>query len=107
MLLQKYLQTISNINPNKIYVENVRSYFKVPTVVAKLMCEMAVVDNLFIKKVGIICKNSECNRLIASYNSYAEIPETITCEICENEEKEIFTFKTKDLEKVDFYQLKK
>ncbi|MBK7882475.1 MAG: hypothetical protein IPJ81_00530 [Chitinophagaceae bacterium] len=50
MLLQKYLQTIEKINPNKIYVENVRGFFKVPTFVAKLMCEMAVVDKVFIKK---------------------------------------------------------
>ena len=82
MLLQKYLQTIEKINPNKIYVENVRGFFKVPTFVAKLMCEMAVVDKVFIKKIALICSNEDCNRVIASYNSANEIPEIITCSIC-------------------------
>ena len=107
MLLLKYLQTISSVNPNKIYVENVRSFFKVPAFVAKVMCEMAVVDNLFIKKIGLVCPNSDCKRIIASYKSYNEIPDVITCSICEDEDKELHTFQTDKLEKVEFYQLKK
>lgn len=107
MLFQKYLQTISTVNPNKIYVENVRSYLKVPTFLARLLCEMAVVDNLFIKKIGIVCPNSNCKRILASYTSYESIPETITCSICEDEDQTEYTFQTENLEKIEFYQLKK
>jgi hypothetical protein len=107
MLLQRYLQTINELNPNKIYVENVRSFFKVPTFVARLMCEMAVVDKLFTKKIGLVCPNSDCNRIIASFSSEKDIPQEIECSICEDEDKEIFSYKTKDLEKIEFYQLKK
>ena len=107
MLLERYLHTIENINPEKIYVENVRSFFKVPSMVARLMCEMAVVDSLFVKKYGIVCPNSDCRRIIESYYDKNSIPEEITCEICENEESEKFTFKVSKLEIIEFYQLNK
>lgn len=107
MWLERYLQTINSINPGKIYVENVRSFFKVPTIVARLMCEMAVVDKVFIKKIGIVCPNSDCHRIIASYNNESDIPEEITCSICENDENKISTFKTAELEKIEFYRLNK
>ena len=105
MLLQKYLNTIKEINPQKIYVENVRSLFKVPRTVAKLMCEMAVVDKLFIKKIGILCPN--CKSIIGVYDKSQEIPSEITCSICELDEHESFHFHSSELEKIEFYQLNK
>lgn len=107
MLLQRYLHTIESINPNKIYVENVRSFFKVPTYVAKLMCEIAVSDRLFTKKIGIVCPNSDCKRIILTFNSYKEIPSEISCSICEADDNLTSTFLTEKLEKVEFYQLNK
>lgn len=107
MLLEKYLHTIEDINPNKIYVENVRHFLKVPTVMAKLLCEMAVVDRVFIKKTGLVCPNSDCNRIIASYSNSEKLPQEICCDICESNEKENFIFKTSGLKKIEFYQLNK
>lgn len=105
MLLQRYLKTIESLDPGKIYVENIRAFFRVPTFIAKVMCEMAVVDNLFLPQIGLICPG--CDRIIASYNSEHEIPETIECDICEIEEKDIYEFKTKDLKRINFYKLVK
>ena len=68
---------------------------------------MAVVDHLFIKKIGLVCPNSECRRIISSYTSYEQIPETITCSICEDEDQIEYTFQTSSLEKIEFYQLNK
>ena len=107
MYLQKYLRTIENIDPGKIYVENVRSMYNIPRFAARLLCEMAVVDNIFIKKIGVICGNEECNRVIDQFNSNEEIPKIISCDICESEDREHSSFNTADLRRIEFYQLKK
>ena len=103
MFLQRYLRTIETLDPGKIYVENIRAFFHVPTFIARLMCEMAVVDRLFSKKIGLRCPG--CDRIITAYNSEADIPEIITCEICEADDKEVFEFASKDLKRMEFYQL--
>lgn len=105
MSLQKYLQTINTIDPGKIYIENVRSILNVSKSSAKVICEMAVKENLFIKQVGLICPYDQ--RIISHYNSVDEIPDEVTCHICESEEREKFTFKTSELQKIVFYQLNK
>lgn len=105
MSLLKYFQGIHNIDPGKIYVENVRSILNVSTSAARTICEMAVRDNVFTKKIGVVCPND--NRIIAQYNSLSEIPEFTTCEICESEDRDQFTFQTNQLEKIEFYKLNK
>ena len=107
MSLVKYLQIINKINPQKIEIENVRSILNVNTSSAKTICETLVRENIFIKKIGIICPNTDCGRIIEEFDSYEEIPEEITCEICEDNEEERYTFKTQELEKIVFYKLKK
>jgi hypothetical protein len=104
MLLQKYLQTIDGIDPGKIYVENVRSLYNLPRFAARLICEMAVQENIFSKKVGLVCPN--CNRIIEEYNSIEEMPKEIHCHICESEEFENSDFTTETLRKEKYYKLK-
>lgn len=104
MSFQKYLQTISTIDPGKIYVETIRSFMNVSTHRARTLCEMAVMDNLFIRKIGIVCPNDE--RIIEEFDSLNEIPDSITCHFCELEGKENCSFKTINLKKVTFYKLK-
>ncbi len=103
MSLQKYLQTINNIDPGKIYVENVRSLYKIPRFAARFMCEMAVQDHIFVKKIGVLCPN--CNRIIQEFDNLNQIPETIYCHICDAEEAEDCNYKTENLKKEDYYKL--
>ena len=105
MFLQKYLHTIEGIDPGKIYVENVRSLFNISHTLARFICEVAVKDSVFSKQIGLVCPN--CNRVIAHYSSIAKIPQNIVCHICESEEQEQYSFNTTDLQKIEFYQLKK
>jgi hypothetical protein len=105
MFLQKYLQTIEQVNPDRIYVENVRSFFNVPRIVAKLLCEIAVVDKSFKKKIGYICPVHK--HIIAGFSENEQVPETIICDICEGEECTTFEYKTSDLNTIEFYQLLK
>lgn len=108
MSLQKYLQTIKSIDTGNIYVENVRSVYKIPRFAARVLCEMAVIDNVFVKRIGLICPSKDCNqRIIADYSSYLDIPEEVVCHICEAEENDTYVYKTSELDKIEFYQLKK
>ena len=104
MLLQKYLRTIENIDPGKIYIENVSSLYKIPRFAARVICEMAVQENIFVKRIGVVCPN--CDRIIEEYSSFSEIPETIECFICEAEDKK-YSFVTSNLQKIEFYKLEK
>jgi hypothetical protein len=106
MLLPGYLQTIKKLDPSRIYVENVRSIYNISSVRARVLCEMAVRDNVFQRKIGLICPNSDCGRIIAQYDSYDDIPATVTCELCEMDDTKESIFDTADLEKIEFYQLK-
>jgi len=103
MLFQKFLQTISGIDPGKIYVENVRSILDVSTEHARRICEMAVIDKIFERKIGLVCPNE--NRVIREFSSLNEIPETITCSLCEANDEEESTFNTSDLKKIVYYKI--
>jgi hypothetical protein len=102
------LTTINDIDSGYIFVENIRSLYNIPRVEARTLCEMAVRDGVFIKRIGLICPAPTCDkRIIADFSSYDEIPEEITCHICEAQDVEPSTYKTNALQKVEFYQLKK
>ena len=107
MSLLKSLQTIKGIDQGRIFVENVRSAYNISRYDARLICEMAVQENLFEKRIGVVCPGEKCNnRFIAEYASYDEIPKVITCDICEAYDVEPSTYYTSELKKVEFYQLK-
>lgn len=103
MSFQKYLQTISNIDPGKIYVENIRSIMNVSQIKARTLCEMAVQQNLFVRKIGVVCPND--GRIIDEYDNEEQIPNFISCHICEIESKES-TFNTSNLKRIVFYKLR-
>lgn len=105
MSLIKYLQTIKDIDPGKIEVENVRSILNTSRFNAKLICEMAVQENIFIKKYGLICPND--GRIIKEYDNPEEYPTTLTCTLCEDGDVDPSTFQTASLRKIEYYKLRK
>ncbi|SFZ90248.1 hypothetical protein SAMN05428642_101825 [Flaviramulus basaltis] len=104
-LLNKQTALFDELDPQRIYVENVRSFFRIPFKAAKFFCEMAVKDKVFIKKYGIYCPNEECGRLIKSYSSRDEVENHVNCETCEMADREKFNFDKEDFEIIEFYQL--
>ena len=104
-ILRNKAKIIESTDPDRIYVENVRSFFNIPTKWAKKLCEIAVRQNIFKKKYAVICKNSDCERIIKVFENKSEIPENINCLTCELEGKEIYNYNTEILEIVEFYQL--
>lgn len=103
MSFQQYLQTISSIDPGKIYVENIRSFMNVSSHKARTLCEMAVRENLFSRKIGLVCPND--GRILAEYDNDNKLPDQISCHICEVEGRDPSVFKTSQLQKVIFYKL--
>ncbi|MDC8104711.1 hypothetical protein MTQ00_09180 [Chryseobacterium sp. B21-037] len=101
--VDKKIELIESTDPDRIYVENIRSFFNLTTPIAKILCEMAVKDKLFKKKVGIECPS--CGRIINTYNSTSEIPQKIKCDTCELLEKEDYLFPEVSVNKITFYQL--
>jgi hypothetical protein len=104
-IVDKRLDIIEKTDPDRIYVENIRAYYNLPFAAAKTLCELAVKERIFKKKIGVICPNDECGRIIKSYDSEKQMDEKVTCIQCELRECEEHSFIAKDLEKIVFYQL--
>jgi hypothetical protein len=104
MSLAKYLDTISKLEPERIYVENVRSITKLPTFLAKGLCEMAVSDGYFTKHIGVICPNENCKRIVKVIDFDEEVPSKLCCEVCEAEGLD-YEFNSSQCETVLFYRL--
>ncbi|MCK0108224.1 hypothetical protein MWU58_02885 [Flavobacteriaceae bacterium S0825] len=101
--IDKQADLISELNPDRIYVENVRSILHIPKKAAKLLCELAVKDKVFRKRYGAYCNS--CGRLLKTYNRKSEIEDFFTCEICQNLEEEKYEFTKDEIEIIEFYQL--
>jgi len=106
MLLGKYWDKFGSIRPGKISIEDVRSLYGISRLEARTLCEMAVSEGLFEKKVGLTCPSPGCNgRIIAEFDLGSKLPEEILCVICEADGIEPSTYKTDKLEKVEYYKL--
>jgi len=93
---------IAKLNPEKIYLENVRSALGVSTLQAKLYCDTAVRRGVFRKRVEVVCPDGS---VAISASDEAELPELVTCW---QEDGGGFTqveYATRNLRKVSFYQM--
>lgn len=108
-MFEKFFQNkakiIESTDPNRIYVENIRSFFNISSRLAKFFCETAVRRGLFEKKIAIECLNEDCKRIIKVFNNKEELPQEITCIICEAEGKEQYLFDISEYKIVEFYKL--
>ena len=95
---------IEQTNPNRIYVENVRSFFHIPSSVAKGLLDLAVRSGELEKRVGVLCPN--CERMIADAESGYE-PDQVSCNICEVNGEEHSCFPLDACQKIEFYRVRK
>jgi len=104
-IIDRKLDIIEKTDPDRIYVENIRTYYNLPYIAAQTLCEMAVKEHIFKKRIGLICPNDGCKRIIKTYDVEEKQDETVTCLQCELRESEQYCFDTNELEKEIFYQL--
>jgi len=101
-LSQERINALSQLNPQRIYVENVRSVLGVNTAEATKLCETAYHQGLFSKGIEVRCPDGT----VAAASTEHTIPSTVHCWVEENghlEEKEL---SAGELEKVNFYAVK-
>lgn len=98
---------ISNSNPDKIYVENIRSFFGFSFRIATFYCDLAVRAGYFSKHKGYICANKNCQKIILEKDFKETIPKELNCTNCEIREEENYLFDTNRLNQIVFYRLVK
>ncbi len=99
---QRAVEALSQLNPDKIYVENVRSLLGVSHRQAVQICETAVRQGVFVRGVEVLCPNKV---VAASAPSEAELPPVVRCWVEQDGEEEQQEFKTETLPKLVFYRL--
>jgi len=93
---------IAKLDPDKIYLENVRSVLGVSTFQAKLYCETAVRRGIFRKRVEVVCPDGS---VAVSARDESELPEVVKCWQEDGGEFTQVEYATRDLRKVSFYQM--
>lgn len=104
--IDKRLDLIASTDPERIYVENIRSFYNISTPVAKIFCEMATKESFFEKYFAVQCPNDSCERIIVDFKTKQDIPDTVECEQCHLLEKDKYEFKKTELNIIEFYKLK-
>ena len=110
-MFNKYFRNKAKIieitDPDRIYIENIRSFFNISSRFAKFLCETAVRQGLFEKKIAVECGNEDCKRIIKVFNINEELPDYLDCIVCQAEGREKFRFYKKDYNIIEFYKLVK
>lgn len=104
---KKIQKLLTELDPDRFYVENIRSLLGTNTRIANWICELAVKQGFFIKSYAVECKNDNCGRIIGSYSNISEIPLEISCQLCYEDGEAISTFETKDLNIIPYYKYRK
>jgi hypothetical protein len=115
MLLEKFLDTISRVfpsdvlagremalsklNPDKIYVETVRSVLGVSHDFAVRICETAVRQGFFRRGIEVLCPNGSA---VAAVEKETDIPAIVHCLGEHGEDDEV---STDSLKKITFYSI--
>lgn len=72
----KLEELILRLNPDKIYLENVRNILGVSTTKAKTICETAVRQGVFSRRVEVLCPDGS---VAASADSEQSLPNFVRC----------------------------
>jgi hypothetical protein len=104
ILSGKLKESIQNIDPDRIYVENIRSVLTTNTRLARYVCELAFRKGYFKKYYAISCKNDSCGRVIKVYEFAESLPENIICEMCKDDGASEYLFNVDDFNVDLFYK---
>ncbi len=102
-VVAKREELIDQLDPERIYVENIRSFFGISYSFAQLLCEMAVRERLFLRLYGVLCP--VCDIILESVSSEKEIPEHLTCKVCEINERDHYEYNRDECKVISFYKL--
>jgi len=95
-------EALARLNPEKIYIENVRSVLGVSQREALDICESAVRQGLFKRGVEVLCPDGAA---AASADVETNLPATVNCWTQEDGHYEEVVLPTAQLQKVKYYRL--
>ena len=93
---------LSSLDPDKIYVENVRSVLGVSNAEARRICETATRQGVFSKRIEVLCPDGS---VAASADTVDDLPEVVHCWTEEGGHFEETDFQTTSLQKNVYYRL--
>lgn len=101
-LSERDLRLLSQVDPEKVYVENVRSLLGISHFRAVQILETAVRQGIFERRVEIACPDG---RVAASADKEEHLPKTVHCWVEESGHLEEADLPSDSLEKTVFYRL--
>jgi hypothetical protein len=99
---QKTLENLSKLNPNKFYLENVRSIMDVSYDKAKSLCEIAVRQGYFTCGIEILCPDGSVAK---SIEQGQDLPEKVNCLLLVEGGYEDVELNVTELERNTYYKL--
>lgn len=105
--VDRRIEILQRINPDNIYVENLREFFGLPARLAKFFCDRAVKDGVFEKRIGFLCPNHENIIAYVDSDQPPQQDEVVTCPICETEGRERSEFSTSELDHIEVLSVAK
>ena len=96
-------EAVEAIDPQRIYVENVRAFFGVPHSLARLLLEAAVREGALERRIGVLCPRDM--HIVESYSSEEAVPESVFCLACEAGGREGPEHPGRELARQTFYKL--
>jgi hypothetical protein len=102
MVTAEDARRLSELNPHKFYIENVRSLLGVSTWQATQICETGVRQQVFDRCVEVQCPDGA---IAAEADSEAELPQTVECYVEQDGHLEVEQVATDSLKKGTFYRL--
>ena len=96
-------ELIERTDPNRIYVENIRAFFHVPNAFAKWLCEAAVKEGAFEKRIGFLCPN--CDSIIGDFADGEQSKERLLCDSCMALNEDRFEFSQDECRIMTFYKV--
>jgi len=104
--VSKKQEQIQNTDPQKIYAENIRSFFGISTHVAQFLCDNLVKQKKLTKHIGYICPNDTCKKIIFSeaYGNTIRRAD-VSCINCETRGEDSYRFDKRGLSTVIFYKM--
>jgi hypothetical protein len=95
-------EEIARLNPEKIYIENVRSVLGVSAREAEQICETAARQGVFDRCVEVLCPDGV---VAVTAQSEGGLPERVACMVEEAGHLEEIEFPVSDLQKRIYYRL--
>lgn len=96
------MRAFRDLSPQRIYVENVRSLLGTNSWIAKQICETAVRQGLFVKRIEVLCPDGT---VAVTVGNVDDIPATVQCRNEVDGETEETVEPTDRLDRLEFYQL--